>query len=398
MTDEKWKNFPMIDGRSFSKYEVSSLGRRRNKKTGYIFSSNPTSSGYVCNQFCDDDKGKPKLMAHNIVARAFNGDPDSDDLTVDHINRDPTDNRLDNLRWATKKQQTANSDRSNCKSKGQPVVQYTMDMEEIKTWTNITLAAKEFGIAGTNIGKVCRGLRNHAGWYKWAYERQNLDGEIWKESLKPLGIQVSNMGRIKPQHCHIVYGSKAADGYLKYGKPAKFVHVMVAETFLPNPEKKPEVNHKDLNRANNKLENLEWATKSEQAIHSHKNSKPTRYSNSRAVKQYDLEGNFIREYRSVSEASRKIGCSESGISHASSGVLKSIKGYIFKYTNEDALNRPTMKYSRKIDLIDKKGNIIKTYDSVRSASLDMGTSDSSIFVNLRGATKKTKDGYIFRYH
>ena len=65
-----------------------------------------------------------------------------------------------------------------------------------------------------------------------------------------MGIQVSNMGRIKPSRCYIVYGSKSG-GYLVYGKPRKYVHVIVAETFLPNPEKKPEVNHKDKDGTNN---------------------------------------------------------------------------------------------------------------------------------------------------
>lgn len=54
--------------------------------------------------------------------------------------------------------------------------------------------------------------------------------------------------------------------------------------FLHNPKKKPEVNRKDKNRYNNKVENLEWITSKENAFHSHKNSNPDRYSNSRAVK------------------------------------------------------------------------------------------------------------------
>lgn len=66
------------------------------------FSDKPSSSGYVCNGFVDD-KGNPKSIgAHIIVARAFFGEPDSRDFTVDRINREPADNRAINLRWATK--------------------------------------------------------------------------------------------------------------------------------------------------------------------------------------------------------------------------------------------------------------------------------------------------------
>ena len=216
------------------------------------------------------------MRAHIIITRTFHGEPKSADLTVDHINRDRADNRVVNLRWATRKQQSINSDTSKCNTIGQPVVQYTTDMEEIKRWPNIATAAKELGIHGSLISRVCRGKLNQARGFKWVYERQDLDGEIWRD-YEPLDIQVSNMGRIKSSH--IIYGSKTGNGYLVYGKSCKYVHIIVAETFLPNPENKPEVNHKDKVGTNNKLENLVWATRSEQMIHSHQtNSNPNRYS------------------------------------------------------------------------------------------------------------------------
>ena len=121
MSDEEWRDFPLIDGRKFSKYEVSSLGQRRNKESGHIFSNKPDSAGYISNEFGYGGGKYKKIFSHVIVARAFLGKPESNDLTVDHINRDPADNRLINLRWATKKQQTANSDRSKCKPRGQPI-------------------------------------------------------------------------------------------------------------------------------------------------------------------------------------------------------------------------------------------------------------------------------------
>lgn len=64
------------------------------------------------------------------------------------------------------------------------------------------------------------------------------------------------------------------DGYLKFtlrtdwGKTTAFQHRLLALTFIDNPENKPEVNHKDGNKQNNDLENLEWTTKSENMLHS----------------------------------------------------------------------------------------------------------------------------------
>ncbi len=401
---EEWRNFPVIGGRSFSKYEVSSLGQRRNKISGWVFSVKPNSAGYVCNTFVSDEGNSKEISAHSVVARAFLGEPDSDDLTVDHINRERADNRLINLRWATQKQQTVNSDRSKCIVIGQPIIQYTMDMEEIKRWPTIITAAKELKISQSNISQACRGSYKQAGGYKWVYERQDLDGEIWRD-YESMGIQVSNMGRIKSSCRHIIYGSKTADGYLKYGYPGKLVHIIIAKVFLPNPDEKPQVNHKDKNRANNKLENLEWATRSEQMIHSHKNSNPDRYSTSRAVKQYigsrtgsNVEGKFIGKYKSISEASRQTGCTVSAICGVCSGLSESTKGYVFKYSNKDVLNRQPANCPKKVDLIDEKGNIVETYDSVKAIALDLEISDKSIYKILGGTRKKTRDGYIFKYH
>ena len=134
----------------------------RNRKTGHVFSSKPKYTGYIRNRFYDDERNSKHIFVH---IRAFLGELKSRYLIVDHINRDKTDNSITNLRWTTKKQQV-NSDRSKCRIIGQPVTQYTMGMEEIKTWTNIITAADELRIDYCSISKVCKGKHNHAGEFR----------------------------------------------------------------------------------------------------------------------------------------------------------------------------------------------------------------------------------------
>ena len=81
-------------------------------------------------------------------------------------------------------------------------------------------------------------------------------------------------------------------------KPLR-VHKLVAEAFIPNPDNLPEVNHKDENKSNNSVYNLEWCKR----LYNVRYSKVWE-SNERAVLQYTETGIFIKEYKSLSEAAR----------------------------------------------------------------------------------------------
>ena len=81
------------------------------------------------------------------------------------------------------------------------------------------------------------------------------------------------------------------------------LHRLVAYTFLENPENKEQVNHKDGNKLNNKVENLEWCSNRENQKHKFEIGLGNNFT--RKVKQYDLNWNFIKEYDSIVLASKE---------------------------------------------------------------------------------------------
>jgi hypothetical protein len=335
-SNEIWKII-----KNFSRYEVSNFGNVRNVKTKRKLKIHTDSNYYVELSLKDDNNDLYTKKVHRLVAEAFI--PNTNNCpTVNHKDFDKSNNNLSNLEWMTFKQQMEHvilNKKCNPHT-GREVSQFSQEGKFIKKFPSVENAMKELKL--TTIRDACKGRCKTAGGFIFKYtdETNNkIHNEIWKkyDDKIYLNLHVSNFGRIKLWSGKITNGFSNIDGYklttvknaINGKSEKKLVHRLVADLFLEPPTNNTmTINHIDGKKENNKIDNLEWATPSQQLEHTYKTGLR---KNIKKVAQYDMYNNVIKIFNSISEASRETGANINCISKTCNGKAKIAGGYIWKF-------------------------------------------------------------------
>ena len=166
---EIWRDIVGYEGL----YQVSNLGmvkslNYRGSKKEKVLSLNRERTGYERVKLCKEGQHKVERI-HKLVAMAFIPNPENKPC-IDHINTDRSDNRVENLRWVTHKENCNNDlTRKNSGNKAVCKRRKVICIETGVIYNSIIEVERQLGILHSDICKCCKGTRDTAGKFHWQY-------------------------------------------------------------------------------------------------------------------------------------------------------------------------------------------------------------------------------------
>ncbi len=173
--------------------------------------------------------------------------------------------------------------------------------------------------------------------------------------IRSIERMVQKSGHLQKLQGVIIKPQRGTNGYLavslsKNGTVRQErVHRIIARTFIPNPDKLPEVNHINEDKTDNRVNNLEWVTIRVNRLYGtrlertvkHRNQSGTKNGmygrkgalnpRAKAIQQFTLNDSFVQEFSCIKEAAKTTGSNAALISRAAKGLLRQTNGFKWKY-------------------------------------------------------------------
>ena len=325
-------------------WQVSSHGRVKNTRGQIHYGTKMDSGQFVVNIWTR------KFLVNRLVASAFHGAPRNEASQVNHIDRNCSNNCKDNLEWVTQSQNILHSyaDSSRCTSGpslSKPVMVKSANSLKWTTFPSVTEAAEKLKIPFETLQSRCKMKARVNGWeFKFAeQEDQTLEGAVWRQMIdarsgEPVpGREVSSFGRIKSKSGLISKGYKQMGYYRTWirgqvGYYGALVHRLVAYAFLgpPPTQEHTQVNHKDMDKANNAVQNLEYVTPAENKAHGFANMKGRHWSSVPIQSRVFGSNDEWRSHPSMASAAQELGLHQSCVQKCVRGLRRQTSSYEFR--------------------------------------------------------------------
>ena len=300
-----------------------------------------STNGYKCVNLYNSTK-QILCLVHILMAKTFLKKTDISQIQVDHENGDKLNNNLSNLRYVSPSENIKNAykNNKNMQNKKKSVCKLNLDGDVVATYDSIKSASEQNNLVYSSIWNCCNGKKDTSGNFKWIYQKSEETikletDEIFKKIDKVDEMyfdsyEISNYGNIRNIKRN-KFLSPTNGEYHRFllspingEKKLYSAHRLVAICFLQkNNDPNMVVNHKDKNKKNNFVENLEFCTHSQNTIHS---------IGKQVCKIDKNTGKILHIYDSISCALKELGKKgNASIVGCCKGRLPNAYGFVWKY-------------------------------------------------------------------